>query len=354
MNCGPKGLKSGSCYLFRNNGDGTFTDMSEHSGISRARGSYAMTAVAADFDNDGWPDIYVACDSTPSYFFRNRHNGTFTEEGLERGVALSEDGTQQAGMGIGIGDANLDGSLDLFKTHFTDDTSVLYLNNGIGDFSDGTIACGLGVETRYTGWGAGIVDLDNDGWPDIFLVTGSVYPEIEKTLPQYALKTPRLIFRSLGNGKFEELIGEGGSGVAAPHCSRGCAFGDFDNDGDIDIIIINLNEPPSLLRNDLSGQRNWLKVLLVGTTSNRSAIGSRVKARYGGVVQAQTVTAQSSFYSVNDRRLHFGLGKAKSADLEVRWANGQIESIASVPANQLVVVKEGSGVVRSEPWGRRA
>jgi hypothetical protein len=353
VNCGPRGLKSGHNYLFHNNGDGTFTDVSEKSGISKAEGSYAMTAVAADFDNDGWPDIYVACDSTPSYLFRNQHNGTFAEEGLERGVSLSEDGAQQAGMGIGIGDPNLDGNLDLFKTHFAGDTCILYLNTGNGDFSDATIERGLGVETRYTSWGAGIVDLDNDGWPDIFVVTGSVYPEIEAKFPEFPLRTPRFIFRNLGNGKFEELIDEAGPGVSAAHCSRGCAFGDFDNDGDIDIVIINLNEPPSLLRNDLSGKRNWLKVFLVGTKSNRSAIGSRVRAHYGGLVQAQTVTGQSSFYSVNDRRLHFGLGKAKTADLDIRWANGQTEKIAGVSANQLVVVKEGLGVVKSEKWTPR-
>ena len=350
VNCGPRGLKPARQHLFHNNGNGTFTDVSERSGISKAVGSYAMTAVAADFDNDGWPDIYVACDSTPSYLFCNQHNGTFREEGLERGVALSEDGAEQAGMGIGIGDANLDGSLDLFKTHFSDDTGVLYRNNGRGEFSDSTIAAGLAVETRYTSWGTGIVDLDNDGWPDIFIVTGAVYPEVEARLPQYPLKTPRLIFRNLGKGKFEELIDEGGRDIAATHCSRGCAFGDFDNDGDMDIVIVNLNEPPSLLRNDLSGHRNWLKVLLVGTKSNRSAIGSRVTARYGGLVQAQTVTAQSSFYSVNDRRLHFGLGKAESADFEIRWASGQAEKLTGIAANQLVIVKEGTGVVKREKW----
>jgi hypothetical protein len=354
VNCGPRGLKAAHNYLFHNNGDGTFKDVSESSGISKVHGSYSMTAVTADFDNDGWPDIYVACDSTSSYLFRNQHNGTFAEEGLERGVSLSEDGMQQAGMGIGIGDTNLDGNLDLFKTHFCDDTCILYLNSGSGEFSDATIAAGLGVETRYTCWGTGIVDLDNDGWPDIFVVTGSVYPEIEARLPQYPLKTPRLVFRSLGNGKFEELIDEAGPGISAAHCSRGCAFGDFDNDGDIDIVIVNLNEPPSLLRNDLSGRSNWLKVLLIGTKSNRSAIGSRVKARYGGLVQAQTVTGQSSFYSVDDRRLHFGLGKAQTADLEIRWASGQTENIARLSANQLVVVKEGSGVVKSERWTSRA
>ena len=236
VNCGPRGLPPGRHSLYRNNGDGTFTDVTRESGIGAAKGSYAMTAVAADYDNDGWPDIYVACDSTPSFLFRNNHNGTFTEEGLERGVALNEDGMEQAGMGVGIGDFNLDGHPDLVKTHFADDTNVLYQNDGKGIFDDVTIRSGLGVETRYIGWGAGIADLDNDGLPDIFLATGSVYPEIEKFLPSYPFKTPRVVFRNLGGGRLEELIDQAGPGVSASHASRGCAFGDFDNDGDVDIV----------------------------------------------------------------------------------------------------------------------
>jgi hypothetical protein len=348
VNCGPRGLPPGSVQLFRNNGDGTFTDVSRQSGVAAASGSYPMTAVAADYDNDGWPDIYVACDSTPSWLFRNQRDGTFREEALERGVALSEDGMEQAGMGIGLGDYDLDGSLDIFKTHFADDTNVLYRNDGKGFFDDMTIRAGIGVETRYVGWGAGMVDLDNDGHPDLFVVTGGVYPEVERQLPAYPFRTPRLVFRNLGDGRFEELIEEAGPGVAAAHTSRGCAFGDFDNDGDVDVLVWNMNEPPSLLRNDVSGGGRWLKVLLVGSQSNRSAIGARVTARYGGRSQAQEVTAQSSFYSANDRRLHFGLGNAGNADLAIRWPNGNAETIAGVEANQLVVIREGAGVVRRE------
>jgi len=352
VNCGPRGLPPGFVRLYHNNGDGTFSDVSEQAGVAKVSGSYPMTAVAADYDNDGWPDIYVACDSTPSWLFRNQHDGTFRQEGLERGVALSEDGMEQAGMGIAVGDYDLDGSLDIFKTHFSDDTHVLYRNDGKGYFDDVTIRSGLGVETRYVGWGAGIVDLDNDGHPDLFLVTGSVYPEVEKQLPAYPFRTPRLVFRNLGNGRFEELIEEAGSGVAAAHPSRGCAFGDFDNDGDVDVLVMNMNEPPSLLRNDVSGGGHWLKVLLVGVTSNRSAIGARVTARYGERSQAQEVTAQSSFYSTNDRRLHFGLGEAKSAELTIRWPNGAAERIPSVEADQLVVVREGAGIQRKLRFGK--
>jgi len=350
VNCGPRGLPPGFVQLFHNNGDGTFTDVSKPSGVAAASGSYPMTVVAADYDNDGWPDIYVACDSTPSWLFRNQHNGTFREEGLERGVALSEDGLEQAGMGVGVGDYDLDGNLDIFKTHFADDTNVLYRNDGKGNFDDVTVRTGLGVETRYVGWGAGIVDLDNDGFPDLFVATGSVYPEVERRLPAYPFRTPRLVFRNLGDGRFEELIEEAGSGVSAPHASRGCAFGDFDNDGDMDILVMNMNEPPSLLRNDVSGGHHWLKVSLVGVQSNRSAIGSRVIARYAGRQQAQEVNAQSSFYSANDRRLHFGLGNATTADLTIRWTNGATETIPNVAADQLVTIREGAGIIRREKF----
>ena len=352
--CGPRGLKTPHNYLFRNNADGTFTDVSDAAGISSIGGRYAMTAVAADLDDDGWTDIYVACDSTPSLFFRNQHDGTFKEEGIERGVALTEDGMEQAGMGVGIGDTALNGRLDLIKTNFADDTVSFYQDDGGGYFSDATYADGFGVETRYTNFGVGIFDLDNDGYPDVFICTGSLYPEVARKLPQYPLATPRLVYRNLGDGKFEELIGEGGPGITAKHCSRGCAFGDFDNDGDIDIVVINMNEPPSLLRNDLKRDRNWLKVLLLGTKSNRSAIGSRVTAHYDGKLQVQTVTAQSSFYSVNDRRLHFGLGESQTVDLEIRWTNGGSEKFSGVTPNQLLVIQEGQGIVKAEKWARHS
>ena len=351
VNCGPRGLPAGFVRLFHNNGDGTFSDVSRQAGVAAASGSYPMTAVAADYDDDGWPDLYVACDSTPSWLFRNQHDGTFRQEGLERGVAVSEDGIEQAGMGIALGDYDLDGNLDIFKTHFSDDTNGLYRNDGNGYFDDFTVRAGIGVETRYIGWGTGMVDLDNDGLPDLFVVTGSVYPEVERLLPAYPFRTPRLVFRNLGNGRFEELIDEAGPGVAAVHSSRGCAFGDFDNDGDVDVLVMNMNEPPSLLRNDVSGKGHWLKVLLIGVQSNRSAIGGRVVARYGGRAQAQAVTAQSSFYSANDRRLHFGLGEATSADLTIRWPNGATEKIPNVGADQLIVVREGEGILRRQRLG---
>jgi hypothetical protein len=350
--CGPAGLPQEPCRLYRNNGDGTFTDVSEKAGISTVRPGYCLTSVATDLDGDGWPDIYVACDTTPSLLLHNNGNGTFTEQGLESGVSLSEDGQEQAGMGIGIGDFDTDGNLDILKTHFRDDTPGLYRGNGKGYFRDVTLRAGLGVETRFVCWGTGIVDLDNDGLPDLFFSSGMVYPEPEKSLSDAAYKTPPVIYRNLGGGKFEELLDQAGPALAEAHASRGVAFGDFDNDGDIDILVINVNQPPSLLRNDTTGGNHWLKVLLEGTKSNRSAIGAQVVASYGDRRQAQAVLAQSSYLSASDRRLHFGLGSATGADLEIRWPSGGVERIADVGADRLVVVREGSGIVRSERFGK--
>jgi hypothetical protein len=310
-------------------------------------GGYGLTAVAADLDNDGWPDIYVACDSTPSLYFRNNHDGTFTEQAIESGVALSDDGMEQAGMGLGVGDFRCDGNLHIIKTHFSHDTSAVYVNDGKGNFSDATIRSGLGVETRYVSWGIGVADLDNDGNPDVLWVTGGIYPEVA------GLKTPRVLFRNLGNGQFEELTGKGGPGIDAPHCSRGCAFGDFDNDGDVDLLIVNQNEPPSLLRNDVVGFHHWIKIKLAGTKSNRGAVGARVTVRYGDKVQAQEILAQSSYLSVNDSRLHFGLGPVAAVDIDIRWPSGQVESLKQVAADQLVYVVEGSGISRTQKFLRR-
>lgn len=344
VNCGPRGLEQGRFFLFRQEANGRFTDVTKAAGLAGARG-YGLTAVAADFDNDGYPDLYAACDSVASVYFKNNRNGTFSEEGLPRGVALNEDGMEQAGMGLGIGDYDGDGSLDIFKTHFTDDTHVLYRNDGKGNFADRTVAAGLAVETRFVGWGAGIHDLDSDGRPDLFVVSGAVYPEVEKQLPAYPNKNPRLLFRQLPNGSFEELIEEAGPGVAAAHSSRGCAFGDFDNDGDLDILINNLNEAPSLLRNDGQGGK-WLKVQLRGVVSNRSAIGAQVRVKHGTRMEVQEVLSAASFLSVNDRRLHFGLGAETGAEVEVRWPNGVRQSLGRLGAGKLYVVEEGKGVVR--------
>jgi enediyne biosynthesis protein E4 len=314
--CGPRGLQTASPRLFRND-RGKFVDVSRRAGIAGST-CFGMTAAAADFSEDGWPDIYLACDSTPSLLFVNARDGTFREEGLERGVALNDDGREQAGMGLGIGDFNVDGRLDIFKTHFADDTHALYRGSARGEFVDVALTAGLAVETRYVGWGAVMADFDNDGWPDLFLATGNVYPNTDKDLPSYPYKSPPMLFRNLDGSRFEQIGPElAGAAFAAARSSRGAAAGDIDNDGDLDLLVWNRNDPPTLLRNDMPPKGTWLRVA--------APLGTRVTASYGGRRQAQEVLSQSSFYSCNDPRLHFGLGAATSVDLEVRWPDGTLE-----------------------------
>ena len=350
VNCGPNGLSKAQNYLYRNNGDGTFSDVSKESGVGALRNSYCLTATSVDVDEDGWPDIVVACDTSPSLLLMNNHDGTFREEALIRGIALSADGHQMGGMGLGVGDYNLDGHTDLVKTHFLDQATGIYSNDGKGNFEDQTTRAGLNKETRYVSFGPCLADLDNDGYPDILITTGSVYPELDRVSPKYALRTPTVLFRNRGNGTFVEVGAEAGPGIVARHCSRGLALGDFDNDGDLDVLIVNLNEPPSLLRNDLRGSHHWLKVKLVGTASNRGAIGARVLVRYGKKIQAQALVSQSSFYSSNDPRLHFGLGAETSADVEIHWPSGQKQELKGIKADQLVTVQEGKGIIPGKGW----
>jgi len=280
----------------------------------------------------------------------NNHDGTFREEGLIRGIALSADGRQMSGMGVGVGDYNLDGHTDLVKTHILDQATGIYTNDGKGSFDDVTTPAGLNSEKRYTYFGAGLVDFDNDGYPDILISTGSVYPELDRLSPKYALRTPCILYRNKGDGTFAELGEEAGSGIVARHCGRGLAFGDFDNDGDMDVLIMNVNEPPSLLRNDAPANNHWIKIRLEGVKSNRSAIGARVLARYGGKLQVQEVMSQSSYLSANDPRLHFGLGAATTADIEIHWPLGLVEKYTALAAGQLVTIREGIGVVKGRPF----
>lgn len=342
--CGPRGLPAGHHSLYRNNGDGTFTDVSEVSGIAKHKGSYGMTAVTGDFDGDGWPDIFLACDSTPSLLLLNNRDGTFREDGFDRGVAVSGEGYEQAGMGVGAGDIALNGSTSLLVTHFQKQASGLYLNDGRGNFTDATLESRLGVETRFVGWGSTVADFDNDGLPDLLWVTGNVYPELEQKYPQYPFKGPRILFRNLGDGTFEEITSEAGPALARAHASRGMAVGDFDNDGDLDVLIMNVNEPPTLLRNDAPSANSWLKVKLIGTKSNRSAIGARVVVRYGGRLQMQERRSQSSYLSADDPRLHFGLGNASAAEVEIYWPSGLHEVVGRVLKNRLITVREGAGL----------
>jgi len=343
--CGPRGLPAGGNILFHNNGDGTFTDVSEKAGILKPGPRYSITPVSYNLDNDGWPDIYVAVDSEPSLFFQNNHDGTFTERGVEAGCALNDDGHEQAGMGVAVGDYDCDGFLDIFKTNFSHDTSDLYHNNGDGTFSDRTNAAGVALNAQYVGWGDGFVDYDNDGWPDIIQINGHVYPDVEKANALF--KQPRVVYRNLGNGTFKDVSAQMGPGIAQCYSSRGAAFGDYDNDGDIDVLVLNMNDPPSLLRNDGGNKHNWIKIKLVGTLCNRTAIGARARLTVGTHTQIDEVHSGGSVMSQSDLRLHFGVGEATRIDLlEVKWpTTWKVEKFTNLDVNQILTIKEGSGII---------
>jgi len=354
VNCGPKGLPTDTNLLYRNLGDGRFADVSESSGIARVRNRFPMSVVAADLDEDGWVDLYVASDSTAAIHYRNNQDGTFSDVAVARGTAFSENGMSQAGMGASAGDIDADGRLDLVKTHFADDIPALFRALGSGRFEEVAMAAGLGGQNRHVEWGAGLVDLDNDGWQDLLYVTGNVYPEIERQMPDYPHKGPRIVFRNRGRGSFEDVSATSGPGATTPRSSRGAAFGDFDNDGDVDVLVMNMNEPPSLLRNDVTAGNSWLQVRLEGTASNRAGLGATVRVTAGGRTQARAALSQSSYYSHDDLRLPFGLGRATKAErIEVRWPNGSQQVVTDVPANQLIVIREGRGLVSAAQPKRR-
>jgi enediyne biosynthesis protein E4 len=352
--CGPPGLNGGKNILYHNNGDGTFTDVSDAAGITRASSTYGLGVLVADFDNDGWPDIYVANDSTASALYQNKKNGKFEDVAIEAGCALSADGKPQAGMGVSAADYDLDGNLDIVKTNFAGDTPSLYHNRGGAEFDDATFTGGLGMHTQFLGWGCGFFDFDNDGWPDILICNGHVYPEVEQLRTEAGYAQRKLLYRNQRNGHFEDVSFNAGAGISTPSASRGCAFGDFDNDGDIDVVVNTINGLPQLLRCDSRLNHNWIKVRTIGTKSNRSGIGARLKCvthppdETKPHQQIDEVRSGGSYISQNDLRIHFGLGKAEKVELlEVHWPSGQVDSMKDVKPNQLVYVKEGEGIVQT-------
>ena len=341
--CGPPGLAGGKNALFHNRRDGTFEDVSARAGILKAAGTYGLGVSTLDFDDDGWTDLYVANDSNPATLYRNAHDGTFTDVASQAGCAYSQDAKPQAGMGVAVGDYDRNGTMDVFKTNFAGDTSTLYANTGQGFCEDRTFAAGLGVNTRWLGWGTGFVDLDNDGWLDLFLVNGHVYPEVWQLPTEAAYQQRKVVYRNLANGRFADVSEALGPPVTVPKAGRGAAFGDFDNDGDVDIVVNNVHDTPDLFRLRADPANHWVLLKLQGTKSNRSAIGARVRLDAGGGSQWQEVRGGGSYASQNDQRVHFGLGAATRIDrVEVRWPNGQVEQWRDLPVDRIHTLVEGS------------
>jgi hypothetical protein len=348
--CGPRGLESSPNILYHNLGGGKFADVSKVSGIEKTYGHYCFSVSTLDYDGDGWPDIYVACDSTPSILYHNQRNGTFTDVAAEVGVAFDENGREQAGMGSTVADYDNDGRPDIFKTNFSDDSSSLYHNNGDGTFSSTIFEAGLSLNTHFLGWGTMFIDLDNDGRPDILSVNGHVYPEVDTAHLGSTYREPRLLYWNAGDGKFKDISQQCGPGCTQPQASRGLAIGDLWNDGRMSAVVNNMSGRPMLLVNQASNKNNWLGVITRGTKSNRDGIGAQVTVIAGGHKFVQEVRSGSSYISNNDMRLHFGLGSSLGVDrIEIRWPNGSTERFPGGGANRFVTLMEGRGETPNRP-----
>ena len=346
--CGPQGLPGSKNILYHNRGDGTFEDVTKRAHIDQTTGHYSFSVTTLDFDDDGWTDIFIACDSTPSILYHNNRDGTFTDVAVTAGAAFNEDGRAQAGMGSTVADYNGDGKLDIFKTNFSDDTATLYRNNGDGTFDDVTYRAGLGLNTQYLGWGTMFLDFDNDTWPDLLLVNGHVYPEVDSQHLGSNFQEPRILYYNNGDGKFIDISATAGDGITKPSSSRGLAVGDLWNDGRMSAVVSNMNAPPSLLVNQVRTPNHWVAFRLIGTKSNRDAIGARIRVKAGSRTLIDEVRSGSSFDSNNDMRVHFGLGAAAKIDwVEVRWPTGLLEKFENVEVEGVRTIKEGSGSTAS-------
>jgi enediyne biosynthesis protein E4 len=360
--CGPQGLPGAKNILYHNRGDGTFEDVSKESHVDDTEGHYAFSVTTLDYDDDGWPDIFVACDSTPSILYHNNHDGTFKDVAITSGAAFNEDGRSQAGMGSTAADFNGDGRIDIFKTNFSDDTATLLRNNGDGSFDDVTYRAGLGLNTQYLGWGTMFFDFDNDGWPDLLLVNGHVYPEVDSQHLGSNFQEPRILYHNNGNGTFTDISATSGPGITGSISSRGLALGDLSNDGRISAVVSNMNAPPSLLVNQVRNANHWIELRAIGTSyaatrkdahptkTTRDAIGARIRVKAGRRILVDEVRSGSSFDSNNDIRIHFGLGSAAKIDwIEVRWPSGITETFPAMPVDAIHDLKEGSGKPAESP-----
>ena len=347
VQCGPRGLKGAGDSLFHNNGNGTFTEVSKSAGVDDPHGYYGLGVVFADFNNTGRPDIFVANDSTPNFLYKNLGNGKFADISLESGTGVSQDGSEQANMGVAIGDYNHTGRQSLYVTEFTDEPDTLFRNDGDWTFEDASYSAGVALPSmRWVKWGDAFVDFDNDGWLDLIAVSGHVYPQMEQVPSAGGYRQPRILQYNNGDGTFCDAAEATGDVITQKRVSRGLAVGDLFNNGNMDVVIGDLDGPPMLLRNAGIPNRHFLSLELQGTKSNRLAIGARVKVVAGGMTQTDEVHSGSSYLSQNDLRLHFGLATAAKADLiEVRWPSGAVDTIKDLPADKFYAVLEGKGIV---------
>ena len=343
--CGPRGLPGTVNALYHNNGDGTFTDVSEKAGITQPHGYYGFTPLTGDFSHDGWDDIYLTDDSTPNILFHNHGNGTFTDVGTMAGVAYNEDGAEQAGMGTSAADYLRNGNLDIVKTNFSDDTPTLYRNHGDGTFDDVTFAAGLGNITRWLGWGVEFMDYDNSGWPGIFIANGHVYPEVDGKGLGTSYREPKVLYYNLRDGRFANITAQAGEALSTPHSARGVAVGDLFNDGHLEAVVSNMNERPSIYRNT-GPVGHFISLQLDGVKSNRAALGAELTLYQDGLKTYTEVRSGGSFISQNDLRIHFGLGGDTQAErIVIRWPSGIVDTLRDLPADRFYVVREGQGVI---------
>ena len=350
VQCGPRGLRGAGDALFHNNGDGTFTDVSKAAGVSDPDGYYGMGVIWADFNNTGRPDIYIANDSTPKYLYKNLGNGKFKDIGLQSGTAVSEDGSEQASMGIGVGDYNHTGRPSLYVTNFSDENDLLYRNDGDWNFTEVSYPAGVALPSLpWVKWGTAFVDLDNDGWLDLITVSGHVYPQVDSLPSGPGYREPKLLSMNQKDGTFCDASDQAGPALTEKRASRGLAVGDLFNDGNMDVVIGDIDGAPMVLRNHGVPGRHWVSFELAGTKSNRLALNARLKIVAGGMTQTEEIHSGGSYLSQNDLRVHFGLGAATKIDsVEIRWPSGKVETLTNLAADNFYAVLEGEGIVPAE------